>query len=310
MTMPWDESDPTWNVQGPATRSSEKRSFLMVLSGPQFGEIFELEPGRESVIGRKAGVEILIRDGGVSRRHAVIIAQGGETRIRDLESQNGTFVDGIRVTDCPLVDGNRIHLGVSTALKFVCGDDVEIEFQRRLCEGAFHEPLTGLYNRRHFMDRLGAEMAAAQRHERALSLLLIDIDHFKAVNDKFGHLAGDEALKMIAHVLKGSARKEDILARLGGEEFVVLSRETALPGGRALAERIRKAVERSRYAWEGQDIKLTVSIGVTVSIGLTEFKPGRNDRELLAAADKALYQAKQAGRNCVVAVPLDPTEDK
>ena len=311
---PANLTESTWGVPFRQPGRADKRPYLLVLSGPQFGQIFMLEPKRELVIGRKDGADILIRDDGVSRRHASILAEGGGARIRDLGSQNGTFVDGVRIGDCRLEDGNRIHMGVHSTFKFCFSDELEAEYQRKLAEGALHEPLTGLYNRRHFMERLAAELAAAQRHGRPVSLLLIDIDHFKRVNDAHGHLAGDEALKMIAHVMEGALRKEDVLARYSGEEFVVLARETQLPGGKSLGERIRKAVERSRLSWQGQDLALTVSIGVTVSVGITHFEPGRTDRELLEAADRALYQAKQAGRNCVVvaeptAAPtaLDPT---
>ncbi len=291
----------TWAAPPRApTGAMEKRPYLLVLSGPQFGQIFMLEPGRELTLGRRDGVDLHIRDDGVSRRHASILAEGTGARIRDLGSQNGTFVDGVRVTDCRLEDGNRIHVGVHSTLKFCYSDELEAEYQRKLAEGALHEPLTGLYNRRHFQERLTSELAACQRHQRPLSILLIDIDHFKKVNDAYGHLAGDEALKMIAHVMQGALRKEDVLARYGGEEFVVLARETPIGGGKSLGERIRKAVERSRLSWQGQDLALTVSIGVTVSVGITHFESGRTDRELFEAADRALYQAKQAGRNCVV----------
>jgi two-component system, cell cycle response regulator len=239
----------------------------------------------------------------VSRRHASILAEGSEARIRDLGSQNGTFVDGVRVTDCRLDDGNRIHVGVHSTLKFCYSDELEAEYQRKLAEGALHEPLTGLYNRRHFMERFGAELAAARRHQRPLSLLLIDIDHFKKVNDAHGHLAGDEALKMISHVMQGALRKEDVLARYGGEEFVVLARETPLAGARALGERIRKAVERSRLSWQDHDLALTVSVGVATTSGPGAYEPGQSEQDLLAAADRALYRAKQGGRNCVMAAP-------
>ncbi len=308
MPGPEGPSDSTtWSVQPRVPGSAlVKRPYLLVLSGPQFGQIFLLDPGKELSIGRREACDIVLRDDGVSRRHASIVAEGSGARLRDLGSQNGTFVDGVRITDCRLEDGSRVHIGVHTTLKFAYSDELEAEYQRKLAEGALMEPLTGLYNRRHFMDRLTAELAAAQPHHRALSLLLIDIDHFKLVNDHHGHLAGDEALKLIAHVMQTAIRKEDVLARYGGEEFVVLARETALGGAKALGERIRKAVERARVSWQGKDLSLTVSIGITVSIGLTAFEPGRTERELLDAADKALYEAKQAGRNCVVAVPLAP----
>jgi diguanylate cyclase (GGDEF)-like protein len=111
---------------------------------------------------------------------------------------------------------------------------------------------------------------------------------------------------MVAFVLRGAVRKEDVLARYGGEEFVVIARETLLEGARVLAERIRRAVERSHCAWQGRDLGVTVSIGVTVSVGLTQFVEGRSERELLEAADRALYLAKQGGRNRVVALPMEP----
>jgi diguanylate cyclase (GGDEF)-like protein len=298
----WYESDTsTAPLRG--QEDGQKRPYLLVLSGPQFGQIFRLEPGREFAIGRKEGVDILVRDDGVSRRHASVLAEGGGARIRDLGSQNGTFVNGVRVTDCRLDDGDRVHIGVHSTLKFCYSDELEAEYQRKLAEGALHEPLTGLYNRRHFMERLGAELAAAQRHQRSLSLLFVDIDHFKRVNDAHGHLAGDDALKMIAHVMQGALRREDVLARHGGEEFVVLARDTPLAGARALGERMRKAVERSRLSWQGQDLALTISIGVTAVVAPAEYQPGKSELEILDAADRALYQAKQAGRNCVVALP-------
>lgn len=281
----------------------EKRPYLLVLSGPQFGQIFMLEPGREMVIGRKEGNDIVVRDDGVSRRHAAILAEGGGARVRDLGSQNGTFVDGTRVEDCRLEDGDRIHIGAHSTFKFCFSDDLEAEYQRKLAEGALHEPLTGLYNRRHFMERLVIELGAAHRRGRAVALLLIDIDHFKKVNDAHGHVAGDEVLKAISQVMQAALRKEDVLARYGGEEFVVLARETALAGGRSLAERVRKAVERSHLAWQGHDLSLTVSVGVAVNAGIGHFEAGVTERKLIEAADRALYRAKQAGRNRVATEP-------
>ncbi|HEY6106568.1 MAG TPA: GGDEF domain-containing protein, partial [Anaeromyxobacteraceae bacterium] len=102
-------------------------------------------------------------------------------------------------------------------------------------------------------------------------------------------------------------RKEDVVARYGGEEFLVLARETGLTGARALGERIRKAVERSRLTWQGHDLSLTVSIGVTVSVGVSHFEAGVTERQIIETADRALYQAKKAGRNCVVAEGETPS---
>ena len=284
---------------GPA----EKRPYLLVLSGPQFGELFALAPGRELVLGRRADADLQLFDDGVSRRHATLTLLEAEARLIDLGSANGTFVDGRRIAEAVLRDGGRFQLGAHTTIKFVWSDDAEAGYQRKLAQGALHEPLTGLYNRRHFLERLTAELAAAQRHGRALSLLLIDLDHFRRVNDRYGHLAGDEALRAVAFVLQGAVRKEDVVARFGGEEFVVLARETALTGAKTLAERIRRAVERAPIRFGEELLAITVSVGVTVSVGLTRFEPGRTEQQLLAAADRALLRAKQNGRNTVVAAP-------
>jgi diguanylate cyclase (GGDEF)-like protein len=300
-----DELDRTWTALPRVAPDDRRHAFLLVLAGPQFGEIFSLEPGRDYVLGRREDSDVPMRDDGISRRHATIRVQGAGGTIRDLGSVNGTYVDGARVPEARLSDGSRIQLGAQTTLKFVFCDELEARYQLKLAENAIQDPLTGVLNRRHFEERLAAELAGAQRHARPVSILLVDIDHFKTINDRFGHLAGDEALKMVAFVLRGALRKEDVLARFGGEEFVVVARETGLDGARSLAERIRKAVERSRCDWQGNTLGLTVSVGVTVSIGISAFIPGKTDRDLLETADRALYLAKQGGRNRVVALPAD-----
>ncbi len=296
--------EQTWTAVPRVSGSSEKHAFLLVLSGPQLGEVFSLASGRALLLGRREDCDLPIRDDGVSRRHAELVVKGSSATLRDLGSANGIWVDGKRTPEARLEDGARFQIGGQTTLKFVWADELEARYQMRLAEGALQDPLTGLYNRRHLEERLASELAAAQRHGRPVSLLMADVDHFKAINDAHGHLAGDEALKMVAFVLRGAVRKEDVLARYGGEEFVVVARETPLEGAESLAERIRKAIERSRCAWQGQDLGVTVSIGVTVSVGAAEFIAGRTERDLLEAADRALYLAKEGGRNRVVAVRL------
>jgi two-component system, cell cycle response regulator len=300
-----DLGDLTSTAVPRLSRSGEKHAFLLVLSGPQFGDIFPLAPGKDLVIGRRDDCDLQIRDEGVSRRHASVEVRGAGAVVRDLGSANGTWVDGKRELEARVVDGARLQVGGQTTLKFIWADELEARYQMKLAEGALVDPLTGLHNRRHFEDRLGSELAAARRHRRSLSLLLCDVDHFKSINDEHGHLAGDETLKMIGVVLRGAVRKEDVLARYGGEEFVVIGRETALGGAQALGERIRRAVEQSRCTWQGHDLRVTVSVGATVSPGTREVVPGRTERELIQTADRALYLAKQAGRNRVVALPPD-----
>ncbi len=306
---PEEQTDVTWTAIPRFPSASEKRAYLLVLAGPQFGATFPLPPGRELLVGRRDDADVTIADDGVSRRHATIRIEGEGALLVDLGSANGTYVDGRRVHEEHVHAGSRIQIGGHTILKFVWADELDAMYQLRLAEGALQDPLTGLYNRRHLDERLASELAAADRHGRALSLLMIDIDHFKAVNDAHGHLAGDEALKMVAFVLRGAVRKEDVLARYGGEEFVVIARETALEGARALAERIRRAVERSHCTWQGDRLGVTVSVGVTASAKITGYVPGRTDRALVETADRALYAAKAQGRNCVVTSVLERVPD-
>jgi two-component system cell cycle response regulator len=304
-----EEHERTWTAVPRLATPSTKHAYLLVLSGPSFGSMFPLTAGKETVLGRREDADVQIRDDGVSRRHASLRVEGEGAVLTDLESANGTYVDGERVREARVADGARIQIGGQTTLKFIWADELDARYQMRLAEGALQDPLTGLYNRRHLDDRLGAELAGAQRHGRPVAVLMVDIDRFKEVNDDHGHLAGDEVLKMVAFILRGAVRKEDVLARYGGEEFVVVARETALDGARALAERIRRAVERSRVSWQGRELGATVSVGVTVSAGLEEFVAGKTERQVLEAADRALYLAKQGGRNRVVSVRLDPARD-
>lgn len=306
MEKPPDDLDRTSTAVPHPPTTGARSAFLLVLAGPHFGDVFPLPEGRELVLGRGDGVAIQLRDDGVSRRHAALRVDGAAAEVRDLGSANGTWLNGARVEAARLGDGDRLQIGGATVLQFVHADELEARWQLKVALGALQDPLTGLYNRRYLEERLSSELAAAQRHGRALSVLLADVDHFKAVNDRYGHLAGDEALKQLAIALRGAIRREDVLARYGGEEFVVLARETGLSGARALGERLRLAVERSRCRFEGRDLGLTVSVGVMVSLHLAEYVPGRTEREVVEAADRAMYAAKREGRNRVVVLPLEP----
>ena len=187
--------------------------------------------------------------------------------------------DSVRVREKMLGSDDRFQIGVSTTLKFAIADDMEAAVQRKMAEAALREPLTGLYNRRHFQERFAAEVAVAHRHGRPLSLLMIDVDHFKRVNDKHGHLAGDEVLKTVARALQQGIRIEDILARFGGEEFVVLAREAEQAEAVAVAERLRQLVEVAQTRWEsGHDVP--VGIAVTVSIGVAQLGGEETERDL------------------------------
>jgi diguanylate cyclase (GGDEF)-like protein len=290
----------SWSL-APARPATERRPYLLVLSGPQLGEIFPLDPEREIVLGRDPACEIRLRDTGVSRRHAGIVASPAGARMRDLGSTNGIFVEGSRVADCELLDGQRVQMGMHTALKYCLCDDLEIGYQRRLAEGALLDAETGLFNRRHFDDRLSAELVTSSRYTRPMSLLLVDVDGFRRVGEAHGRAAGDEVLGLVSRLVRSAVRREDILARISGEQFGVVARETPLSAGRALGERIRKAVERGHVSVRGQDLSLTVSVGVVGIDTIVTYAATRTESEVLLLAEAALRRALDAGGNRVEA---------
>jgi len=159
---------------------------------------------------------------------------------------------------------------------------------------ASEDPLTGVFNRRRFLELAGVEWARGTRHSHTQSLLVIDVDDFKSVNDRYGHLSGDQTLRHAAEECRACLRRTDLLGRYGGDEFVILLPETGIAGGVRMAERIREAVERSEIRTPAGTVHITVSIGVagrhlgTLSVDA-----------LVAEADGALYKAKTNGRNRV-----------
>jgi len=157
------------------------------------------------------------------------------------------------------------------------------------------DPLTGLLNRYGLQRALQRELAEARRYARPLSCLLLDLDHFKAVNDTYGHAAGDAALTQAARVLTESVRGSDVVCRYGGEEFLVLAPETELAGALALAEKIRLAVSARLFGADSHSFPLTFSVGVA------RLRAGESGNDMIARADEALYQAKQHGRDRVEA---------
>lgn len=159
-----------------------------------------------------------------------------------------------------------------------------------LLSQSFRDPLTGLYNRRFFMDELERHVASAQRHHSSLSLCFADLDHLKDINDRFGHVKGDEALACFANVLADSSRKDDICVRYAGDEFCILLPHTALVEAKQQIERLLRALSKQ---------VIDESITLSASFGLAELKRGMSVPEFINKADAALYQAKSDGRNCV-----------
>jgi two-component system cell cycle response regulator len=272
----------------------ERQMILSVLAGPQMGWSRVVDRG-ELVVGRGEGSDLVLNDQGLSRRHCRLVRQGDEMFIEDLDSSNGTFVDGQLVKgQMPLTEGARIHLGRHTVLSLARRDPLEQMAARQLYESSMRDPLTDLHNRRFFDQRLREEFAFATRHQAPLSVILLDLDHFKKVNDTWGHPAGDEVLRQVAALIKRCVRKEDVASRFGGEEFGVVVRTESHEGARAVAERMRKRLEDTPIYHEGNLILVTTSAGVATAAPPHLYE---SPAALLAAADQALYRAKAAGRN-------------
>ncbi len=300
---PRDNEDPDRTAMGidaidlGTTSGGRDRPYLVVLAGPNLGEMYPVE-GAEAFVGRGEGASIRLKDDAISRKHVRLALRGNEVLIEDLRSANGTLVNGAPLTGATrLRDGDQIQLGATTILKFTFHDKLEEAFRRQMYDAALRDPMTKAFNKTHLLDRLTAELGFARRHQRPLGLLMIDVDHFKRVNDTFGHVAGDHVLTKLASEIQTVLRVEDLLARYGGEEFAVLSRSGASSEeAPVLAERIRTSVERASFVFQDRVIPVTVSIGVATYPSTGIDLPAA----LISRADEALYKAKRLGRNRVI----------
>jgi diguanylate cyclase (GGDEF)-like protein len=288
----------------PPEGGEQKRdlAYLVVLAGVSAGEMFKLQEDR-TVVGRGTKVTLRLNDEGVSREHCAFVREGEKIFVTDLGSTNGTYVNGIKIDRKELTDGDKIMVGSTTILKFTFHDYLDEVFQRQMYESALRDGLTKVFNKKYFTDYLEKEFAFAARHGGPLALIFLDIDHFKKINDTYGHPAGDFVLSELSQMMVDLLRTEDVLARFGGEEFTVLCRGSDQKGATIVAERLRSTVEQRKFTFEGQDIPVTISLGVAA---IPECSV--NDHAaFLAAADKALYEAKRTGRNRVCVHGSEPT---
>jgi diguanylate cyclase (GGDEF)-like protein len=268
------------------------RGTLTMVTGAEAGSVYRL--GRSALVGRSIDCQIRVDEVGVSRRHA-LISQESDTEyiLQDLGSRNGTSVRSKPITRSRLIDGDRIGFG-PVFFRFTLADEKEEAALRQRYESSILDGLTGAMNRRHFDDRLVGELAFAKRHDAHVSLLLMDIDHFKRVNDRYGHQGGDAILKQLAATIRSALRLEDIFARYGGEEFAIIARGIDLAHAFSFGERIRSLVAATPFRHEQVTIPVTLSIGVA---SLSDCCDASVD-QLIALADSRLYLAKAAGRNC------------
>jgi two-component system cell cycle response regulator len=278
-----------------AKKMQHQRPWLVVVSGTgNIGKTYRLES--RLGIGRSPQCQVHVDEDGVSRRHAQIeLTTEGNVQIVDLESRNGTFVNGAPVSRVLLRDGDKIQIGGTTILKFSYQDELDEALQKNLYESATRDPLTHAVNKRGFTESLAKEFAFAHRHGRLLSVIAFDVDHFKRVNDTHGHSAGDYVLERLAAVVAASIRGEDLFARIGGEEFAIVLRDIGLEGAFDCAERIRRTVEQTAFQHADARIPVTISSGAAVLDAAVHARP----EALVQAADRALYVAKKTGRNRV-----------
>ena len=276
------------------------RAYLVVLAGASVGEMYKVE-GDKTIIGRGQKAQIRLFDDGISREHAQLVIEDGNIYLQDLGSTNGTFCNGLKVDRKQLIDGDKILVGSTTILKFTYHDNLDEMFQKQMYESALRDGLTKAFNKKYFTDRLESEFTFSTRHESPLALVLFDIDHFKKVNDTYGHQAGDHVLTEISKLLSGALRAEDVFARYGGEEFAVICRGSDQNQAQVVGERLRKAVEGHRFVYDGQHIPITISVGISVLPN-----PAVKDaNDIVSFADQALYKSKHAGRNRVTVHQLE-----
>src|SRR5215831_7423892 len=269
-------------------------AYLVVLAGVSAGEMFKLQSDK-TIVGRGPKVTVRLNDEGVSREHCQLVRDGDKIVLEDLGSTNGTFCNGMRVDRRELADGDKIMVGSTTILKFTYHDYLDEVFQRQMYESALRDGLTKVFNKKYFTDYLEKEFAFAARHKGPLALIFLDIDHFKKINDTYGHPAGDFVLSELSQMMLALLRTEDVLARFGGEEFTILCRGSDQTGAKIVAERLRSAVEERKFTFGGKEIPVTISLGIAA---VPESGVG-DHAAFLAAADKALYEAKRSGRNRV-----------
>jgi two-component system, cell cycle response regulator len=279
-------------------KRSQASAYLIVISSKTaalVGKMVKLDKP-ESIMGRASDVALSIEDDGISRKHCKIgLSPSGHYQLVDLGSTNGTFLNGIKVDIATLQDGDKIQIGANTVVKFSMQDQLEEAYQRSIYESATRDGLTRIFNKKYFLDTLRKEFAYCLRHRVPLSLVMFDIDHFKKINDTYGHPAGDYVLQRVAQRVAETVRQEDLFARYGGEEFALMLRESASEKSLRCAERCRRAIDTAEFLFNGTPIKVTISLGVATLYDSDYTQPD----DLIAAADQYLYRAKRAGRNRV-----------
>lgn len=265
---------------------------LVIIYGDDLGRRVPLGAD-PCVLGRSSKCDVQLDQESVSRNHARIQRTRNNYVVRDLGSTNGTYVNDELVDEVVLRDGDQLKVG-RTIFKFIVSGNMEAQYHEEIYRLMTVDGLTEMHNKRYFNEAIEREASRSVRYSRAFSLVLFDIDHFKDINDTYGHLAGDSVLRQLGALVRNRVRRDDIPARTGGEEFSIIVPEVSLAGALNLAEKLRAAIEGAVFKFEGTQIPVTASMGVA------EWTEDLTDpQDLVKAADERLYEAKRSGRNRV-----------
>lgn len=284
----------------PQTPEEPWVSYLQILEGSCAGQVILLSQP-QTLLGRSPECQWRADIGSVSWKHARIQRIEELDWLEDLGSTNHTFLNRAQLEQPqPLTPGDLIRLGPDLPIRYSRQARAEIELAQRMFLNATRDLLTGALNRVSLFQQLEQEVALSARHNSPFCLLLADIDHFKSVNDRYGHPAGDHVLRTLGNLFLQQSRLEDVVGRIGGEEFAFILRRTEQSGGQEFGERLRKAVESAEIT-----LPDNTPTKLTVSLGLTTWKQGDGASQMVDRADRALYQAKHQGRNQLLIAQME-----
>src|SRR5436305_5320247 len=294
LTQTFESANLERGGSGPAEAEVEADIILIAHPDSQrLGSRYRLSPGSNLEIGRSAAVGISLPEvKSISRKHARLRYVGRHVTVEDLGSTNGTYVNGVPVKGrATLRSGDRFQTA-AVHFKFLHEQDVENAYHLAIYELVARDGLTEIYNKRKFDEEFQREFARAIRHERPLSLIILDLDEFKTINDSYGHLCGDFVLKQIASLTRELIRPEQLFARVGGDEFVILAPETSAEGAEALASKLRDKVASFDHRYGD------IATAVSCPFGVPEQRQEMTaPHDLFQAADDALLLSKRSGRN-------------
>ncbi|MGH9969831.1 MAG: diguanylate cyclase [Pyrinomonadaceae bacterium] len=293
--------------EGTKPPQGERRPALVSLRGELLAVSIPLE--RDQVtLGRALEADVRVNDARASRVHARVTTErdplNGEVRckITDLSSTNGTLVNGQLINEVVLNEGDKIAIG-DHLFRFDMLDEIDREFQQQIHRLLAHDELTGLLTSKSFFSELRRESARAELESRPFCVLMMDLDHFKAVNDTYGHLVGSQTLEELGAVMKNALRAGDVASRFGGEEFAAFLLDADYAQGLVAAERVRSAIEQHDFPAVRKDSPgENQTHRITISVGVAAFPDDARDPiQLIELADSALYRAKRSGRNRICA---------